>query len=118
VFERRRQPLLPLNLFVWRLLRHAGIATTLVMGSLGIGILGYHYTEGLTWIDSLQNAAMILAGEGPVDHVGTRAGKLFASGYALFSGVAFLTTVALLFAPVIHRFLHRFHLELDEDGRK
>jgi hypothetical protein len=61
---------------------------------------------------------MILTGEGPVDHIGTRAGKLFASGYALFSGLAFVTTVAVLFAPVIHRFFHRFHLELDQNGKE
>jgi hypothetical protein len=114
VFERRRQPLLPFNLFLRRQLRHAGVAASLVAGSLVIGIFGYHYTERLPWIDALLNAAMILTGEGPVDHIGTRAGKLFASGYALFSGLAFVTTVAVLFAPVIHRFLHRFHLELDE----
>ena len=82
--------------------------------SLAVGTAGYHWTAGLGWVDSELNAAMILTGMGPVSPLVTTSAKLFASAYALFSGVAFLTSVALIFAPVLHRFLHRFHLESAE----
>ena len=91
------------------------MAILLIGGSLGIGIVGYHLFVGLGWLDALLNASMILTGMGPVDPVTTAGGKLFASAYALFSGVAFLTIVAVLLAPLIHRFLHRFHLELGRE---
>ncbi len=90
-------------------------------GSLALGVLGYHLLAGLSWLDALVNASMILTGMGPVNPIETAAGKLFASLYALFSGVAFLTIVAVLLAPAVHRFLHRFHLELagdPEDGER
>jgi hypothetical protein len=82
--------------------------------SLGIGILGYHTLEGLSWTDSLLNASMLLGGMGPVETPQTEAGKIFASFYALFSGVVFLVAVGVLIAPVFHRFLHRFHLDVEE----
>jgi hypothetical protein len=107
--------LLPPHLFYRRVARSALIAALLIGGSLGIGVLGYHFSVGLSWLDSLLNASMILTGMGPVDPVTSPAGKIFASAYALFSGVAFLTIVAVLLAPVVHRFLHRFHLELGRD---
>ena len=113
MFEHRRTPLLPRFVFLRRQLRFAGLSAAIVLGALAAGALGYHATEGLTWLDALLNAAMILTGMGPVDRMQTSAGKLFATGYALASGVLFVTTVAVLFAPLIHRFLHRFHLELD-----
>ena len=90
-------------------------------GSLLLGVLGYHLVAGLSWIDALVNAAMILTGMGPVNEMSTVGAKLFASFYALFSGVAFLTIVAVLLAPAVHRFLHRFHLDLagdQDDGKK
>ncbi len=83
--------------------------------SLGIGTVGYHIYARLPWIDSLLNASMILTGMGPVDHLDSDSAKLFAAFYALFSGVAFLTFVGVLFAPIYHRFLHKFHLELGDD---
>jgi len=91
-----------------------------VAGSLALGMLGYHLVAGLSWIDALVNASMILTGMGPVDEMSTVGAKLFASFYALFSGVAFLTIVAVLLAPAVHRFLHRFHLDLagDQDNGK
>ena len=107
--------LMPRHLFYRRVARSALIAWLLIGGSLGIGVLGYHFAAGLGWLDSLLNASMILTGMGPVDPVTSPAGKWFASAYALFSGVAFLTIVAVLLAPVVHRFLHRFHLELGRD---
>ncbi len=106
----------PRRRFVRRLLRSGGIASTLVAGSLAIGTLGYHLFGRLAWIDAFLNASMILTGMGPVDPMVSTAGKIFAALYALFSGVAFLTIVAVLFAPMVHRFLHRFHLELGGGG--
>lgn len=115
MFEPHRAPLLPRTAFFLRVARSAALAGILIFGSLGIGVVGYHLFAGLSWVDSLLNASMILTGMGPVDAVHSVAGKLFASGYALFSGVAFLTIVAVLLAPVFHRFLHRFHLELADE---
>ena len=73
--------------------------------SIGIGTAGYHIFGKLPWLDSFLNASMILTGMGPVDHLDTNGGKWFAAFYALFSGVAFLTFVGVLFAPIYHRFL-------------
>jgi len=94
---------------------HFGLgAFGLVIASLAAGAIGYHFICGLPWVDSILNASMILTGMGPVDPMRTTAAKLFASAYAIFSGVAFLTIVGVLVAPIIHRYLHRFHLEMDE----
>lgn len=87
----------------------------MVFGALGIGVLGYHGTEGLPWLDALVNASMILGGMGPVNELHTNAGKLFASAYALFSGLVFVVAMGVLFVPVFHRFLHRFHIGTDEE---
>jgi hypothetical protein len=94
-----------------RMLRHGLAASGTLAASLGLGIVGYHATEGLPWLDSLLNASMILSGMGPVDELQSTAGKLFASFYALFSGVVFLATAGILVAPVAHRLIHRLHLE-------
>lgn len=115
MFEHYRQPLLPRSAFLLRQVRHAAIAFGIVLGSLVMGILGYHVFEGLPWIDALVNAAMLLGGMGPVNELHTTAGKLFAAFYALYSGVIFLLVAGVLLAPVIHRFLHRFHLEIESD---
>ncbi len=98
-----------------RMGRFAGWALLLVAVSWMIGILGYRLLEGLPWIDSTLNAAMILGGMGPVDQLHTNAGKIFASFYALFSGIIFLVSVGVLLAPIIHRLLHQFHLQTDKD---
>lgn len=111
MFEHRSEPLLPRHRFVKRVAGHGLFAFTIIFVSLGIGIIGYHVLEGLSWIDSTVNAAMILGGMGPVNQLHTSAGKLFAAAYALFSGIVFLVAVAVLFAPVFHRFLHKFHLD-------
>ncbi len=114
-------PLAPRRAFALRMVWHALVALAFVVGSLAIGVLGYHRLEGMSYLDSLLNASMILGGMGPVGEIHTAAGKLFASAYALFSGICFLVIAAVLFAPVIHRFLHKFHLELasdDEGPRK
>ena len=85
-----------------------------LIASLAIGILGYHYFMGLGFADSLINASMILSGMGPVDHADTDAAKIFASFYAIYSGIAFISSMAFLFIPILHRFLHKFHLDIQE----
>jgi hypothetical protein len=114
MFEHRNQPLVPSSVFLRRQARFAGIALAIVAGSLVLGILGYHFLEGLSWIDALVNAAMILGGMGPVDALHTEAGKLFASFYALYAGIVFLVVAGLMVAPMLHRFLHHFHVEMEE----
>lgn len=97
--------------FLLRFVRTLWVAAVLLMAGLGIGMLGYRYIVGLDWIDALLNASMILGGEGPVDPTPTVGGKLFASAYALFSGLVFVAVAAILVAPVLRRALHHFHLD-------
>jgi uncharacterized protein involved in cysteine biosynthesis len=101
--------------FAKRMFRYFIFATILILLSLGIGVVGYHITAGLGWIDSLLNASMILTGMGPVDRLTNDTAKVFASFYSLFSGVAFLSTVAIFFSPIAHRLLHLLHVENTED---
>jgi len=114
--EHRREPLLPLDRFLRRLVRGMLTGIAVIGVSLGIGVVGYHALGHLGWVDSILNASMILTGMGPVDRMDSVAAKLFASAYAIFSGVAFLTSVGILFAPVLHRFLHQFHLDEGNDA--
>jgi len=109
--ERRHEKLLPRREYFRRLVRHALLACGILLACLGLGMVGYRVFEGLGWIDAFANAAMILSGMGPLTPLTTAGGKLFAGCYALFSGVAFLTTVGILLAPVVHRGLHKFHIE-------
>ncbi|HQV92925.1 MAG TPA: hypothetical protein PLA27_04070 [Anaerolineales bacterium] len=110
MYEHHKQPLASRKVFARRLMRNGLIGLTLLAISLFIGILGYHFLEDLSWLDSFLNASMILGGMGPVNPVKTNAGKIFASFYALYSGVVLLASVGVLAAPIFHRFLHRFHL--------
>jgi hypothetical protein len=112
MYEHRSHPLQSRREFARRLLRHGLFALAFMIASLAVGIGGYHHFEHLSYLDSLLNASMILGGMGPVAELHTDAGKLFASFYALFSGVFFLVIAGVLFAPMIHRFLHKFHLEM------
>ena len=114
MFEHHQEPLLRKPAYHRRLLRHSGMALLVVIASLSIGILGYHCCEGLGWLDSFVNASMILSGMGPVNELHQTAGKVFAGCYALFSGVAFILIAGILFAPVVHRFLHKFHLDMSQ----
>ena len=113
MYEHHREPLLPRPAFLLRLARHGAAGFALVVGSLLIGMLGYHTFEGLAWVDAFVNSAMLLGGMGPVTELHTAAGKLFAGFYALYSGLVFLVIVGVVFAPVIHRFFHHFYAELD-----
>ena len=115
MFERRSEPLISRAAFLRRFVRHLAAALGIILGSLAMGVAGYHFLEGLSWIDSLVNASMLLGGMGPVNELHTTAGKLFASFYALYSGLLFLVVAGVLFAPLIHRLLHSFHLDLDPD---
>lgn len=110
MFESRHEAILPLRLFFRRMLKCVTIAVALVLVALGGGTCGYHYLGKLPWVDALMNASMILTGMGPVDTLPSNAAKLFASAYAIFSGLVFISLVALLLTPVAHRVLHKFHL--------
>jgi hypothetical protein len=113
MFERRSEPLASASEFRQRMLRYSMFTVVMILFSLAIGMLGYHYFESLSWIDSLLNASMILGGMGPVNPLQTVAGKVFASFYALYSGIVLLASVGVLAAPLFHRVLHRFHLEIE-----
>ena len=102
-------PLLPRRVFARHAIRNALIPVGFIIGWWALGIAGYHLCGGLAWIDALVNASMILSGMGPVDPIASTGGKVFTSLYAVFSGVAFLTTVALVLSPFVHRIMHRFH---------
>jgi hypothetical protein len=116
--ERRHQPLASVNRFVIRLIRYSLVSGAIIFGSLFLGILGYHFIVGLGWLDSILNASMILTGMGPVDKMETNGAKIFASAYALFSGVVFISAVGFLLTPAYHRLMHHFHLEIDEGGHR
>jgi hypothetical protein len=117
-FEHRRQPLLPRNIYLRRILYTAFISILLLTVWMLIGMTGYHILAGLPWVDSFLNAAMIVGGMGPVDLLKTSASKVFAGFYAIFSGVLFLSAFAIMAAPIFHRFLHKFHLEASERSTK
>ncbi len=113
-YERRDRPLLPRPAFHRRLLRHFFVAFGFIAGSLGVGMAGYAGFEGLGWVDAFLNAAMILGGMGPVDTVRSAGGKLFAGFYALYSGLAVLVVAGIIFAPILHRLMHRFHWDAED----
>ena len=109
----RTQPAVPRGhrSFCLKFLRALMLAGLLIAFSLGLGMIGYHFLAGFGWVDSLLNASMILTGMGPVGTLSTDAAKIFASAYALFSGVAFITATGILLSPMFHRVLHKFHLD-------
>ena len=115
IYEHQNEPLLEHNKFLRRLANHSLVAVGMITASLAVGVLGYHYLESLSWIDALVNASMLLGGMGPVNPLQTTAGKLFASFYALYSGMFFLIIAGLILAPIFHRFLHHFHLEMESE---
>ena len=116
MFEHYSKPLIARAAYHRRLVGAAGLALLLVTLSLGVGMVGYHAIEGLPWVDAFLSAAMILSGMGPVGEPLSTAGKLFAGTYALYSGFVALICVGVLGAPVLHRFLHRFHIDEDVDA--
>jgi hypothetical protein len=114
MYERRGDKLLTWPKFACRMALSFGLTLAVVSASLLVGVLGYHFISGLPWIDALLNASMILAGMGPVDPMRDNAAKLFASAYAIFSGVVFLSAVAIVLSPVFHRIVHAFHIGEDD----
>lgn len=111
MFEHRKEEMISLEVFIWRQTKFFLISIGIILSALGVGVLGYHFIAHLAWIDAFLNASMILSGMGPVDTLESDAAKLFASIYAIFSGVVFISASGILFAPVAHRILHRFHIE-------
>jgi hypothetical protein len=111
MLESKHQPLAPYSVFKRRIMRSTMLGVIVMFVCLMIGILGYHYTANIGWLDSLHNASMILSGMGPVVNIDTTIGKLFSSFYALFSGVIFITNIGVILAPAIHRFFHRMHVQ-------
>ena len=116
MFEKKTEPLAKRGEFFLRMLRHFLIAAAIMMGSLAIGVIGYHVFENLPWLDALLNASMILGSMGPVDPIRTAVGKLFASLYALYAGLVFVVIAGVLLLPAVHRLLHHFHLSDKEDS--
>lgn len=115
-FEHHREPVATRATFVRRMMRFSFYAMSFLTVSLLFGIWGYHYICELTWMDALLNASMILTGMGPVSPLPSHEAKIFASAYAIFCGIAFLTTFSILIAPVLHRILHRLHLRAGKNG--
>jgi hypothetical protein len=113
MFEHRSSPVVPRTVFLKRLARSVAWGLLFAVFCLGVGMVGYHHFEKLAWVDAFVNAAMILSGMGPLNPLQTFAGKVFAGCYALFSGLAFITISGIILAPVAHRFLHKFHMDLE-----
>ena len=111
MYEKKNQPLASQRVFFIRLGRNMIFMLILILLTLLIGVVGYHYLAGAEWIDAFHNASMILSGMGPVITIETHTGKIFSSFYALFSGLVFVTNIGVLLAPVMHRIMHRVHLE-------
>lgn len=114
MYESNKEGLAPFSVFIKRTLWNILVASLLLTICLTIGILGYHYSDDVPWIDSLHNASMILSGMGPVVEIKSTGGKLFSSFYALFSGVAFITNIGIILTPLAHRLYHRLHVN-EED---
>lgn len=111
MYEHKHEKLATPSVFVKRMLASVLIALLLITVALTIGILGYHFIAGFDWVDSLLEASMILGGMGPINSLASSGAKLFASAYALFSGLIFIAIMGIILAPVTHRMLHRFHLD-------
>lgn len=120
LYERRNERLLPPRQFAWRVLRHFAVGFATVAAALFIGVAGYHWLAHLRWVDALVNASMILGGMGPIDLLPNDASKIFASIYALFSGLVFIALLGVILAPFLHRLIHGFHLtqEAEEDSER
>jgi hypothetical protein len=111
MFERKHEKVVPAAVFARRVLAYIGFAGLLILAALGIGIAGYHWIAGFSWIDSLLSASMILGGMGPVNVLSNAGAKIFASLYALFSGLVFIAVMGIMFTPIMHRVIHKFHVE-------
>jgi hypothetical protein len=110
-FERRHERLAPLSVFIWRLVSSVGVGLAMIGGALVIGIAGYHWIARFGWVDSILEGSMILGGMGPVNALPSDEAKLFASAYALFSGLIFIGVMGVVLSPIMHRLMHKFHLD-------
>jgi hypothetical protein len=118
MFERKHDKLAPVPVFARRMANYIGIVVLLIVSALIIGIIGYHSLAGLGWVDSLLNASMILSGMGPVSTLTSPASKVFASFYALFSGLVFIAVMGIALTPIFHRVIHKFHMDDNEAGSR
>ena len=114
-FERHHEKLLPFPLFIRRLVKFFLISAGIIFVSMVIGMVGYHFIEGLSWVDSFLNAAMLMGGMGPVNMLHREGGKIFAGFYALYCGLVEIIAIGIFAAPLFHRFLHHFHLESEKN---
>jgi hypothetical protein len=117
MYENKRQRVIPRQNFVRRMALTIALSAAIAAVALMVGVLGFHFIAAVPWIDALHNASMILGGMGPVAEMKTDAAKLFSSAYALFCGLVFIGVVAVMLAPVMHRVLHKFHID-DADLKK
>jgi hypothetical protein len=111
MFEKRHQPLASKKVFFSRLLRALWMGFLLIAAAQGIGMMGYHHFEHMSWLDAFVNAAMILSGMGPLGPLTYTAGKIFAGCYALFSGLTFILVIGIVFSPLVHRLFHAFQVD-------
>ena len=118
MFEQRHEPLLPRAAFFRRMTKYALLALGFIVVSLGIGMAGYHFFEGMSWIDAFVNSAMLMGGMGPVGELHTDTGKLFAGLYALYCGLIVIIAIGIVAAPLLHRILHHFHLQAAPDNNE
>lgn len=109
MYETKNQPIASFAIFAKRICLHLLMVAVVVLIALGMGIYGFHHLENMPWIDAFENSAMILSTMGPVQPTHTPLGKIFSAFYALFSGLIFITLAGIFFAPILHRFLHKFH---------
>ena len=120
MYENKKEKLAEPEIFRKRIFKHSLIGMCVLLVCLFLGVLGYKLSiPEFDWYDSLLNASMILSGMGPVigpQIVLSKSAKIFASAYALFSGIAFISTITILMAPVVHRFFHKLHLEAKENN--
>ena len=115
MLESKHQPLASAIVFRRRIMNSLLLGLFIMFICLMIGVLGYHITCGVSWLDALHNASMILSGMGPVITITTISGKIFSTFYALFSGVIFITNIGVILAPAIHRFFHKMHVPPNKD---
>lgn len=118
MFEHRQEPLASRAVFLRRMAKYALLASGFIAVSLVIGMAGYHYFEGMAWIDAFVNSAMLMGGMGPVSELHTDAGKLFAGAYALYCGLVVIIAIGIVAAPLLHRILHHFHLEVSTNNNE
>ena len=111
MFERKHETVASPVVFAKRMVGAVGLSLGLILPALFIGIAGYHWIDKLDWVDSLLEASMILGGMGPVNPLRNDVAKIFASGYALFSGLVLIGVMGIILTPITHRLLHKFHLE-------